>query len=117
MLTQNVVIDQSGNLAVAKVTTPLLSATEGHEIIAALQERMRYSNASQFILDLHEVEFMDSGFIGTLVSFLQDVQQMRGKIIIAAAQPNVAFLFKVTRLDKVFALCDSVELAVKEMQS
>lgn len=116
MLTQNVVIDQAGNLAVAKVTTPLLSATEGQEIIAALAERMRYSNASQFVLDLHEVEFMDSGFIGTLVSFLQDVQQMRGRIMIAAARPNVAFLFKVTRLDQVFALCDSVELAMKELQ-
>ena len=117
MLAQNMTIDQTGNLAVATITTPLLSLSDGQEIVSELGERMRYSSVSLFVLDLHEVEFMDSGFIGSLVTFLQDVQAVRGRIVIAAAQPNVAFLFKVTRLDQVFCLVDSLEEAKKELQS
>jgi hypothetical protein len=37
--------------------------------------------------------------------------------VLANCQANVAFLFKVTRLDSVFTLCDSVEDAKDELQS
>ncbi|MEX2214563.1 MAG: STAS domain-containing protein [Phycisphaeraceae bacterium] len=115
MLAQNINVDQTGCLAVATVVTPLLSLGEGQEIVAELQERIRYSNASLFILDLAEVEFMDSGFIGMLVGFLQEVQAVRGRIVLAECQPNVAFLFKVTRLDSVFTICDTLEEAKDEL--
>jgi anti-sigma B factor antagonist len=117
MLAQNVNVEQTGNLAIATVVTPLLSLAEGQDIVAELQECIRYGNASLFVLDMNEVEFMDSSFIGMLVQFLQEVQAVRGRIVLASCQTNVAFLFKVTRLDSVFTLCDSVEEAKDELLS
>lgn len=116
MLAQNINVEQTGNIAVATVITPLLSVNEGQEIIGDLTERMRYNNARHFILDLKEVEFMDSSFLGSLVSLLQDVEHVRGRIALVNCQPNVAFLFKVTRLDSVFTMYDSVEDAKAELQ-
>ena len=117
MLAQNIHVEQSGCLAVATVVTPLLSLAEGQDIVAELQERIRYSNASLFLLDMTEVEFLDAAFLGMLVQFLQEVQAVRGRIVLANCQANVAFLFKVTRLDSIFTLCDSVEEAKDELQS
>jgi anti-sigma B factor antagonist len=116
MLAQNINVEQTGNIAVATIITPLLSVNEGQEIIGELTERMRYNNARHFILDLKEVEFMDSSFLGSLVSLLQDVEHVRGRIALVHCQPNVAFLFKVTRLDAVFSMFESVEDAKTELQ-
>lgn len=115
MLAQNIHIEQVGNVAIATVITPLLSAAEGTEIIGELIDRMRYNNARHFILDLKEVEFMDSSFIGSLVSMLQDVSHMRGRILLCNCQENVAFLFKVTRLDSVFPIFETLDDAKDEL--
>ncbi len=116
MLAQNIHIEQVGNIAIATVVTPLLSSGEGQEVISELTDRMRYNNARHFILDLKEVEFMDSSFIGSLVSLLQDVEHVRGRIALCNCQENVAFLFKVTRLDTVFPMFESVEDAREELE-
>lgn len=117
MLAQNIHVEQVGNVAIATVITPLLSAAEGTEVINELTERMRYNNARHFILDFKEVEFMDSSFIGSLVSLLQDVSHMRGRILLCNCQENVAFLFKVTRLDSVFPIFDSLDDAKEELNA
>lgn len=117
MLAQNVHVEQTGSIAIATIVTPLLSVNEGQEIIGELTERMRYNNARHFVLDLKEVEFMDSSFLGSLVSLLQDVEHVRGRIALANCQPNVAFLFKVTRLDTAFPIFESVDEAREELQA
>jgi anti-sigma B factor antagonist len=109
MFEQNVELDQAGPLVTARVLTPLLSLAETQDITGELSERMRYDNARLFVLDLAEVEFMDSGCIGGLVQFLQDVEHIHGRIALANCQKNVASLFEVTRLDRVFQLYDCTE--------
>ncbi len=109
MLAQNVQLEQSGDIVVATITTPLMSVSEGQELVESLNERMRYDGVRNFILDMTEVEFMDSGCVGALVQLLQDLEHIHGKIALANCQSNVAFLFKVTRLDSVFGLHESVE--------
>jgi anti-sigma B factor antagonist len=76
------------------------------ELVDECAERMRYNNARQFIFDLHGVEYLSSACLGVLVNFMQDVEHFRGRIAVAGCQPNVAFLFKVTNLERVFGLYD-----------
>ena len=58
---------------------------------------------------------MDSACIGALVTFLQDLEHVRGRIALANCQPNVAFLFKVTRLDQVIGIYDDPQTACAEV--
>lgn len=111
MLAQNVVVEQEGNLVVATVVTPLLSLSESQDVVLELNDRMRYNNAQLFILDMTEVTFMDSSCLGTLVQFLQDLSHMRGRLVLANCNDNIAFLFKVTRLDDAIPLVESIEEA------
>ena len=78
-------------------------------------EKLRYSKAQNFIFDLAEVEFLASACIGALVEFLQEVEHCRGQIALVSCQENVAFLFKVTRLDQVFGMYDDIEEAVDNL--
>ena len=109
MLAQNVVVEQEGNLVVATVITPILSLSESQEVIAELNERVRYNSAHLFILDLTEVTFMDSSCLGTLVGFLQDLEHVRGRLALANCNENIAFLFKVTKLEDAIPVVESIE--------
>lgn len=117
MFEQHIEIEQTGNLVVATIQTPLMSVTETQEIIDELSDRMRYDNARLFILDCAQVEFMDSGCLGGLVQFMQDLEHIHGRIALANCQPNVAFLFKVTRLDQVFHLYETIDEATEMLKA
>lgn len=105
--------DQAGPNVTIHVTGPEASHTEFTEIVAECCDRMRYENASNFVFDLEKVEFLASACIGALVELLREVEPMRGKIALAHCDENVAFLFKVTKLDDVFCIFDDIEEALE----
>lgn len=117
MLTDGTQIEQTNNLAVATVADRELTGLQMQEVICELTQHMRYENAVYFVLDMQSVEFMASDCLGALVTFLSDVEQMRGRIALAHCQPNVAFLFKVTRLDVPFSLYDELDEACEQIAS
>jgi anti-sigma B factor antagonist len=115
MLPNGFEVEQAGQL----VTAHLRAAEVAHDDMQALVqeciEKLRYSKAQNFIFDLKEVEFLASACIGALVEFLQEVEHCRGQIALVNCQDNVAFLFKVTRLDQVFGLYDDIEEAIASL--
>lgn len=111
MLIQPFQIEQEGMLVVATAADRKLGAAEAETLTEELANRMRNDGGRYFILNIPTVEHIDSSCIGVLVTFLQDLEHVRGRLALAACQPNVAFLFKVTRLDTVFALYDDLDEA------
>ena len=106
MLPEDVDIEQSGSLVTLHLTRREVTPSQMQEIVDECAERMRYSGARHFIFDLQGVEFLASACLGVLVSLMQDVEHFRGRLAVANCHDNVAFLFKVTRLDRVFGLYD-----------
>jgi len=115
MLTQGTQIEQANNLVVTKIADRELTGLQMQEIICELTQHMRYDNAIFFVLDMSEVEFIASDCLGCLVTFLSDLEHMRGRIVLANCKPNVAFLFKVTRLDIAFPLYEDLDEACREV--
>lgn len=112
MLPESIELEQSGAVVTVQFGLPEITHADMQEAVSECLERMRYSNARHFILDMGKVEFLASACIGALVSLMQDVEHVRGKIVLVNCQENVAFLFKVTRLDHVFEMFDDVKDAV-----
>lgn len=111
MLPDTIEVEQAGSMVTAHIRQAELSYNEMQEVVEACTDKMRYDNAQNFIFDLAAVEFLASACIGSLVQLLQDIEHQRGQIALAGCQENVAFLFKVTRLDSVFPMFDEVEEA------
>ena len=74
------------------------------------------SGSHRIVLDLETVEFVDSSGLGALVSCLKRLGPA-GSLAIAGANKTVARLFSLTRMDRVFALHESVDAAVKQLSS
>ena len=115
MLPDGFEVEQAGQLVTAHLRAAEVAHDDMQVLVQECIEKLRYSNAQNFVFDLEEVEFLASACIGSLVEFLQEVEHCRGQIALVSCQENVAFLFKVTRLDQVFGMFDDIEEAVQSL--
>ncbi|AVW92759.1 STAS domain-containing protein [Celeribacter baekdonensis] len=67
---------------------------------------------SRIILDLGNVEFLDSSGLGAVVAALKAVRHGQ-RLELAALHPTVQRVFHLTRMDTVFTIHDSVSTAVE----
>lgn len=63
------------------------------------------------VIDLSEVDFVDSLGLAALVSGLKLCRRHRGVLKLVGLQPNVRLLFEITRLDQAFELHEEVDSA------
>lgn len=72
-------------------------------------------NGQKYIIDLSEVDFIDSTFLGVLVSTLKRIATSGGKLGLVIAKEEPLNILKLTRIDKVFRIFNTVEKAIKEI--
>lgn len=72
-------------------------------------------NFNNLIIDLSEVESCDSSGLSAILVANRLVSSSNGQIRIASPKEKVMNLIKVTQLDRVLSVSDSVEEAISEM--
>ena len=80
------------------------TAPELRERLSTLIERGTY----RLILDMEDVEFLDSTGLGVLIGGLKRIRAHDGSIDIVCTQSRILRIFDITRLDKVFDIYDTV---------
>jgi len=65
------------------------------------------------VIDMTEVDFVDSSGLGSLVACLRSVNKLRGDIRIAGLQERVRAVFELIRLHRIFEIYASVTAAVE----
>lgn len=116
--------DKLGETMVSTIITAALSGHDAAELVSELYVHIRDANAVRgtaapvrhVVFDLQNVQYMDSTCIGTLVELLGRLQEAGGRIAIVNAAQNVEYLFKLTRLDRVFPLCRDVMRAIEVVE-
>lgn len=63
------------------------------------------------VVDLARVEFLDSTGLGVLVGALKRLRGVDGELSLVCAQERLLKIFRITGLDRVFTLYDSVDAA------
>jgi anti-sigma B factor antagonist len=71
------------------------------------------AGARQIIVDLNETQFMDSTGLGVLVGRLKLVRHHHGWLRVACANERILRVFKITGLDTVFSIHDTVAEAAQ----
>ncbi|MEE8170965.1 MAG: STAS domain-containing protein [Phycisphaerae bacterium] len=67
----------------------------------------------RLILDMGDVQYIDSTGLGTLVYFLRKINAYQGKMVLTGMSPAVRGVFEITKLINVFSIHDTVEDAAK----
>jgi anti-sigma B factor antagonist len=73
--------------------------------------------AAAIVLDLTEVEFIDSTGLSVLLNGLRSVTRRGGRLALAISNPTVLRLFEITRLDATFDIEPTVQDALRRAQA
>ena len=101
------------NIVLAKITkerlldAPVIAAL-GQDLLALVD---RYPKIS-LVLDISDVGYLSSAFIGKLVALFKAITAVKGRMTVAGARPSLMPLFQVTRLDKVIHFEAETEKAI-----
>jgi len=100
----------SGEVVIVRCAGRLVFGDEG----AALRERIKniLLGTKQIVLNLEEIEYVDSGGLGTLVGALASTRMQGGEIKLVRPTPRVVELLRRTRLDTLFKSYESDDEAV-----
>ena len=102
--------EQAGGALVVHPGTTRLDAQAAPEFRQKVLDRA--ASASVVVVAMGQVAFMDSSGLAALISVLKKVPP-GGQVRLAEPAASVRSLLKLTRLDKVFGLYDSVAAAVQ----
>ena len=89
-----------------------LEAANRNELKKAVDARLA-DRQNKFLLDLGQLEFIDSSGLGCLVSCLRSADKAGGAFKIVSLRDYVAQLFETTRLDRVFEVYPDRDKALK----
>jgi len=87
-------------------------------VALTFKDRMREiteGGSDTVLLDLSHVTFIDSSGLGAIVAAMKNLSPSR-RLILAGLTPTVDKVFRLTRMDSVFGLFSTVELALEEFQ-
>lgn len=64
------------------------------------------AGVSNIAIDMSLVDFIDSSFLGILVSAMKDAGSKGIRIVLFSVRPNVKSIFDLTRLDKLIPILE-----------
>jgi anti-anti-sigma factor len=105
-------VQMMGEIAVVTFTVDALSLEHGVALLADVLDDLVESGVRHLVLDIQNVRHMDSACVGCMVEALNRLARSGGRIALANPGSSVAYLFRLTRLDRVFPICSDVMAAV-----
>ncbi len=101
--------DKQGKIGLIRLTGPI-DASNVMDLKKKFQEWM--NETSYFVMDLNQVDFIDSTGLGGLVACLKYASEAGGDLKIACLQPKPRMVFEITRAFKIFEVYDDVNVAI-----
>ena len=101
------------------VVTPkgrMMAGPELEKLHEKIKELVRIG-ARKMVIDLGEVELMDSRGLGILVAALTSLRNVNGELKLSRITNKIESLLVITQLSKVFKTYDSAEGALKSFQT
>ena len=92
-----------------------LDARSSSDVKETLQELLSEQKQRKIIVDLQDVPFIDSSGLAALVSGLRLARENEGDIVLSGAQSQAQIVFRLTMLDRIFAIHPTVEDAKQSL--
>ena len=106
----NIDFKKAGTVLVARVTDKRIDASAAPELKAKVGARVEQGD-QRLVLDLSDVEFVDSTGLGALLSVVKRMPA-GGQVVLCGCRSTLVDLMRLTRLDRVFRLYPSEAEAV-----
>ena len=75
-------------------------------------EALMKSGVKQVILDFSGLRYLDSAGMGTIVGIKVNMAKHTGSLRLAGLRDEVVFIFKASRILRIFDVCDTLDQAL-----
>ncbi|MBZ0173418.1 MAG: STAS domain-containing protein [Phycisphaerales bacterium] len=106
--------DRSGVLLCVSIRCESVTDREAG-IVFAESNALLDDACTGLIVDLGHVEVLTSAGIGTLVRLHKRMEERKGRLAVCALNEELAELFRLTRIDRLFVLTDDRNTALREL--
>jgi len=107
----NFTTTQQGAVTVISLHGNLMGGPDASALNSTLHDLVK-KGTTRVVLDLREVQFMNSSGLGILIGGASTLKNAGGGLAIAGAPEKILALITITRLGKVLATYPSVDAAV-----
>ena len=94
---------ETSDVMIVRVVAPRIDAAAAISFKENLREITGKSGTSHVVLDLGEVDFIDSSGLGAIVSVMK-LMGGNKRLDLAALTPTVEKVFRLTRMDSIFSI-------------
>lgn len=107
-------LDNTNSTVLIKLGQRILGGSDALEFSNYIADSAK-NGIANIIVDMADIEVINSSGMGMLVSGLSQTKKLHMSLILVAMPEKVQHLFKMTHLDEVFKITDSIEKAVSEI--
>ena len=95
------------------VLTPIAGRFDAHQVPKVQKEidAALANAANTVIMELSEVNFVDSSALAVMVRTMKHCRQRNGELILCGLRQPVRIIFELTRMDKAFRIFDDAAAA------
>lgn len=86
------------------------------EIGEELFELVDVHKKHRLLLNFEAVEFLSSAALGKLITLNKKVRAVKGEMRLCCIHPDIAEVFRITKLDKLFDICETEEQALAKFK-
>lgn len=103
-------ISDSDGIVLVEVVGELIVGNR-EEFKRSVLERLE-AGERKFVVDFQESSYIDSSGLGALVSLSRKIRESGGELRLAGLNEDLRTLFELTKLDTLFQISDTRELAL-----
>ena len=85
-----------------------LNASNAHAFHSSLIQQIPSDLASGLVVDMSQVESLDSAGLIALVTALKQARQLQKRLCLFSVPPAIRILFELTQLDRAFEMVDEL---------
>lgn len=104
-------VDQVDNITVVHISEKFIDALNAPTIKNDIQSI--FKPKMQVILDLSQVEFLDSSGMGAILAAMRQLTGMDGHLKLAGVSRPVRTLFELVRFNRILDIFDTTDEAIK----
>ncbi|MGA8941798.1 MAG: anti-sigma F factor antagonist [Thermoactinomyces sp.] len=104
-------IEQNQNVLVVRLSGELDHHT-AEKVRTSIEQELDRGECTHLVLNLAELEFMDSSGLGVILGRYKKVSQLGGKMILCSIRPSVFRLMEMSGLFKILPTYDNEERAI-----
>ncbi len=109
-------VEYAGQATIAVLTDEkILKEDDIQALDSSLMPLVNRSSPINLIIDFSNVKFFSSAVLGLLIRVSKRINESEGRLKLCSIDPQIYEIFKITRLDTIFDICDDRQKAIRSL--